>query len=84
MVCLDRPFPLTPALSLREREQRSPRSADRNATALRALADFPPLPAGEGRGEGEGRGKLSNANGWTETELRPGIRPPRLPDFQSE
>ena len=46
-------FPLTPALSLRERERRIPLSADRDATALRALADFLPLPAGEGRGEGE-------------------------------
>jgi len=49
-----RPFPLTPALSRRERENRIPRSADRDAAAVRALADFPPLPAGEGRGEGEG------------------------------
>ena len=49
------PFPLTPALSRREREGRTPLPADKNATALRALTDFLPLPAGEGRGEGERR-----------------------------
>ncbi len=49
------PFPLTPALSRREREERIPLPANRNATALRALTDFLPLPAGEGRGEGERR-----------------------------
>ena len=48
-------FPLTPALSLRERERRTPLPADRDAAALRALTDFLPLPAGEGRGEGERR-----------------------------
>jgi hypothetical protein len=49
-------FPLTPALSLRERESLRPtleisnalRHADRLATIL-------PLPEGEGRGEGEPR-----------------------------
>jgi hypothetical protein len=48
------PFPLTPALSFWERGQRTRLSADRDAPALRTLADFLPLPGGEGRGEGEG------------------------------
>jgi len=46
-------FSLTPALSRWEREERTPSSADQNATAPRTLTDFLPLPAGEGRGEGE-------------------------------
>ncbi len=37
------PFPLTPALSRREREGRIPLSTDWDATALRALTAFPPL-----------------------------------------
>jgi len=48
-------FPLTPALSRRERGERIPLTADTDAKALQALADFLPLPEGEGRGEGEGR-----------------------------
>jgi hypothetical protein len=48
-------FPLTPALSRREREERTPPFANSNAKALQALADFLPLPEGEGRGEGKGR-----------------------------
>ena len=55
------PFPLTPALSLREREERSPRPASHNATDLRALTDFLPLPEGEGRGEGECRALRTTA-----------------------
>jgi len=57
---MDRLFPLTPALSRREREGRIPLPVDRDAAALRALTDFPPLPAGEGRGEGE-RGAQTRA-----------------------
>jgi hypothetical protein len=47
-------FPLTPTLSLREREDRRPRV--QSSGALRRLATrdaAPPLPKGEGRGEGE-------------------------------
>ena len=47
-------FPLTPALSLWERENR--RQAVREPSTLRptkALERDPPLPTGEGRGEGE-------------------------------
>jgi hypothetical protein len=55
---LDAPFPLTPTLSLGERElpgrqleqQRSPGNC-------RTLPKILPLPRGEGRGEGKGRGK---------------------------
>jgi len=45
---------LTPALSRWERERRIPQRTEiRRARLPDALADFPPLPAGEGRGEGE-------------------------------
>ena len=47
-------FPLTPSLSLGERENR--RQAVRGHGAVRpatALGTVPPLPEGEGRGEGE-------------------------------
>ena len=47
-------FPLTPTLSLGERENR--RQAVREPSAVRhanALEGDPPLPEGEGRGEGE-------------------------------
>src|SRR5436309_16032977 len=47
-------FPLTPALSLGERENR--RQAGREPITARpaeALERIPPLPEGEGRGEGE-------------------------------
>ncbi len=47
-------FPLTPALSLRERERHSPRSL--RAERVRVpdgLATVLPRPEGEGRGEGE-------------------------------
>ncbi len=46
-------LPLTPALSRREREERSPLPTSTNTPEASTLADFPPLPAGEGRGEGE-------------------------------
>src|SRR6266481_8091228 len=48
------PFPLTPALSLRERENQEPRWND---SKQRPFSNAPPmmlpLPEGEGRGEGE-------------------------------
>ena len=47
-------FPLTPTLSLRERENR--RQAGREPITVRpaeALERVPPLPEGEGRGERE-------------------------------
>ena len=57
-------FPLTPALSPRERESRSP-SLDKPgcADSPNALATIPPLPKGEGRGEGErgARAQLDSA-----------------------
>jgi hypothetical protein len=40
-------------LSRWAREERRPLRTGRDAQALRARADLPPLPAGEGRGEGE-------------------------------
>ncbi|MEN9575229.1 MAG: hypothetical protein RL514_3084 [Verrucomicrobiota bacterium] len=46
-------LPLTPALSRREREERSPLPTSTNAPEASTLADFLPLPAGEGLGEGE-------------------------------
>ena len=50
----DAAFPLTPALSLREREERLPCLRQSNARQLLAEwnAEFP-LPEGEGQGEGE-------------------------------
>src|SRR2546427_1796141 len=53
------PFPLTPALSLWEREPLG--AICRTEAALRLESDRPavlPLPQGEGRGEGEGRVQL--------------------------
>ncbi len=54
-------FPLTPALSPREREERSPRPGEsmavrsQSSTASRETRTaIPPLPQGEGRGEGKG------------------------------
>ncbi len=47
-------FPLTPALSLREREPRRPPSEQSAAPRdLENRTTVPPLPQGEGRGEGE-------------------------------
>src|SRR5207247_2185896 len=48
------PFPLTPALSLREREKQKPRCDNSKPLPLSdALPVMLPLPKGEGRGEGE-------------------------------
>ena len=48
-------FPLTPALSLGERENRALRRENsESARPTEALAVVPPLPKGEGRSEGEG------------------------------
>jgi NADH-quinone oxidoreductase subunit F len=50
----DAPFPLTPALSLWEREKRRQSAGDSKvAENLDNRASLPPLPGGEGRGEGE-------------------------------
>ena len=47
-------FPLTPALSLRERENYRQRSGEASTLGIvERLAALPPLPKGEGRGEGE-------------------------------
>src|SRR6266446_10290926 len=47
-------FPLTPALSLRERENQGPRYDNSKRLGLSdALPMLLPLPEGEGRGEGE-------------------------------
>ena len=53
----DEIFPLTPALSLGERENCPPRFRQSRATRLVAARDAVfPLPGGEGQGEGEGDG----------------------------
>src|SRR5207245_2535817 len=45
-------FPLTPALSLGEREERRPRGGCRGAPQwIASLAAMPPLPEGDGWGE---------------------------------
>ena len=47
-------FPLTPALSLRERENQGPRRNNSKLLGFSiALPAILPLPEGEGRGEGE-------------------------------
>src|SRR6266568_7369431 len=52
--CFERCFPLTPALSRGERENRPPRFRQSRASRLVAARDVvSPLPAGEGQGEGE-------------------------------
>jgi hypothetical protein len=56
------PFPLTPTLSLGEREARSPFiEHNRPARFADTLPKFLPLPKGEGRGEGEGHVLLGTA-----------------------
>ena len=48
------PFPLTPALSLRQREPQGTRADRTTPVSVRpSLAAMLPLPAGEGRGEGQ-------------------------------
>ncbi len=62
--CFERCFPLTPALSLGERENRPPRIRQSRATRLVTARDaVSPLPAGEGQGEGER--DEANRNGRT-------------------
>ena len=54
------PFPLTPALSLRERENRSRRVGEFGALGLfERRPAWLPLPEGEGWGEGEETVRLS-------------------------
>src|SRR5437867_1895436 len=49
-------FPLTPTLSLREREDNRPRAGTDGASRwVESLAAVPPLPEGEGWDEGERR-----------------------------
>src|SRR5579883_3405417 len=57
------PFPLTPALSLWEREQHLPRWLQVHGAgcANQRSKMVHPLPKGEGRGEGEGTGKKSHS-----------------------
>ena len=58
---MDAPFPLTPALSLGEREQRTPRCDNsRIAGKLDTRRTILPFPKGEGRGEGERRYRILN------------------------
>jgi len=48
------PFPLTPALSLRERENQAPYCTNSERLGFsNALPAIPPLPGGRGQGEGE-------------------------------
>ncbi|MEN9574913.1 MAG: hypothetical protein RL514_2768 [Verrucomicrobiota bacterium] len=55
MLKYSQPFPLTPALSLRERENGSQHFEQPSALDFSPeRTAFPPLPEGEGRGEGEG------------------------------
>jgi len=62
--CLERCFPLTPALSLGERERGSTRFRQSRAPRLVAARDaLFPLPKGEGKGEGER--DAANRNGQT-------------------
>ncbi len=62
--CFERCFPLTPALSLGERENRPPRIRQSRAPRLVTARDaLFPLPAGEGQGEGER--DEANRNGRT-------------------
>jgi len=62
-------FPLTPALSLGEREQRIP-SLDKPALSdsSHRLPAILPLPWGEVRGEGK---ETILRDGFTESEMRP-------------
>ncbi len=53
--------PLTPALSQKERENRSPSSAKSEGSALsNPQPNVPPLPKGEGRGEGKATALLTH------------------------
>jgi len=64
------PFPLTPALSLRERVTSLAVPAEKHAAGfVNTLAVILPLPEGEGRGEGEG---AIDRDGRTKNEMFPG------------
>src|SRR5467141_1022518 len=61
--CFKRCFPLPPALSFGERENRPPRLRQSRAPRLVAAREAVfPRPAGEGQGEGER--DAANQNGW--------------------
>src|SRR6266568_6209967 len=87
--CFDRCFPLTPALSLGEREN-LPRCLRQSRASRLVAARGPvfPLPAGEGRGEGER--DAANQNGRTNfaSSFRPapraGLRPQVLPSYSRD
>jgi hypothetical protein len=80
LLAIARPFPLTPTLSLREREQRPPRVRQLEASGLLARRGAVlPLPKGEGRGEGEQTARPSSShdrrNHFWECQSAPGFRP---------
>ena len=68
----DDPFPLTPALSLRERGNRS-QALDilRRASFAEARATMLPLPRGEGKGEGKGDDRPTAQRAHPPTEPTP-------------
>ena len=68
-------FPLTPALSLREREPSGTCAELNTPAAFRpSLAAILPLPAGEGRGEGERVQQTDGASGLSASlPLAPGF-----------
>ncbi len=63
-------FPLTPSLSLREREGRTPLSAIKDAPALRTLADFLPLLGERAGVRGTGATLHQFTLAFTQTPLR--------------
>jgi transcription-repair coupling factor (superfamily II helicase) len=77
----DTPFPLTPALSPRERESASP-GGDESERGATYPASSEPSPVPEGAGKGEGEGNVANPT----TPERAGAIPHsalRTPHFQS-
>jgi hypothetical protein len=70
-------FPLTPALSLRERAYRSPRVRTPGGPGKLAKRHAAlPLPQGEGRGEGEQNSRLPSAAAFAAAPERPFHFPP--------
>jgi hypothetical protein len=73
--CFERCFPLTPALSLRERENLPPRLRQSRAPGLVATRDaLFPLPEGEGKGEGESDAANQNDRTNFASSIRPAPR----------